>query len=328
LIVVFRYDQDMHRVVALAYDGLSPFELSIAVETFGLQRPELGAAWWYEFRVCAERPGPVRTLGAFDVVAHDGLDVMATADTVIVPGTADPHGDPSPELLGTLRQAHRRGARIVSICTGAFILAAAGLLDGRSATTHWQYAELFARRFPRVDLRPDVLYVDEGDVVTSAGTAAGIDLCLHLIRHDHGAEIANRLARRIVVASHRDGGQAQFVERAVRREIADPAIAEAVAHIRGHLHERLTLPRLAARLHLSPRQFSRRFQDATGSSPGEWILRERLEAGRTLLEQTGDPIEDIADRVGLPNPSGFRRHFREAYGAPPARYRRAFRAAA
>jgi AraC family transcriptional activator FtrA len=328
LIVVFRYDQDMHRVVALAYDGLSPFELSIPVETFGLQRPELGAAWWYEFKVCAERPGPVRTLGAFDLVVHDGLDVMATADTVIVPGTPDPYGDPSPELVGALRQAHRRGARIVSICTGAFILAAAGLLDGRSATTHWQYAELFARRFPRVDLRPDVLYVDEGDIVSSAGTAAGIDLCLHLIRRDHGAEIANRLARRIVVASHRDGGQAQFVERPVRREIADPAIADAVAHIRGHLHEQLTLPRLAAQLHLSPRQFSRRFQVAIGCSPGEWILRERLEAGRALLEQTGDPIEEIAGRVGLPNSSGFRRHFRDAYGAPPARYRRAFRAAA
>jgi AraC family transcriptional activator FtrA len=317
-----------HRVVALAYDGLSPFELSIAVETFGLQRPELGAAWWYEFSVCAERPGPVRTLGGFDLVAREGLEAMATADTVIVPGTLDPHDDPSPELVRALRKAHDRGARMVSICTGAFILAAAGLLDGRSATTHWRYAQLFARRYPRVDVRPDVLYVDEGDVVTSAGTAAGIDLCLHLIRHDHGAEVANRLARRIVVAAHRDGGQAQFVERPVRREIVDPAIAEAVAHIRGHLHERLTLERLAARLHLSARQFSRRFLTATGCSPGEWILRERLEVGRSLLEQTGDPIEDIAGRVGLPNASGFRRQFREAFGAPPAQYRRAFRAAA
>ena len=316
---MFRYDQDMsspgaRRVAALAYDGLSPFELSIAVEVFGLERPELGATWWYEFQVCAERPGPVRTLGGFDVVAHAGLEAIAAADTVIVPGTPDPHGDPSPALVAALRQAHGRGARIVSICTGAFILAAAGLLDGRAATTHWQHARLFARRYPRVDLRPDVLYVDEGDIVTSAGTAAGIDLCLHLIRRDHGEEVANRLARRIVVAAHRDGGQAQFVERPLRREISDPAIAGAVAHIAGHLDEPLTLRELAARLHLSPRQFSRRFAAATGCSPGEWILGERLEAGRALLEQTGDPIEEIAGRVGLPNMSGFRRHFRAAYG--------------
>jgi AraC family transcriptional activator FtrA len=336
LIVVFRYDPAMtraapgqpHRVAALVYDGLSPFELSIAVEIFGLPRPELEAPWWYEFQICAERPGPVRTLGAFDVVARNGLEAMATADTVIVPGAPDLYGDPSDELVAALRCAHARGARMVSICTGAFTFAGAGLLDGRTATTHWQHARLFTRRYPRVNLLPDVLYVDDGDIVSSAGTAAGIDLCLHLVRNDHGAEIANGLARRIVVAAHRDGGQAQFVERPVAAAIADAAIAGAIARIRGHLHQPLTLERLARELHLSPRQFSRRFRAATGCSPGEWILNERLDAGRALLEQTSDPIEDIARRVGLPNASGFRRHFRSAYGAPPARYRQHYRAAA
>jgi AraC family transcriptional activator FtrA len=337
LIVIFRYDQAMlrssqadgaHRVAALVYDGLSPFELAIAVEVFGLERPELEAPWWYRFDVCAERPGPLRTLGAFDLVAAHGLEMLATADTVIVPGCPDLHGDPSEELIASLRQAHARGARIVSICTGAFTLAGAGLLDGRTATTHWRHASLLARRRPAVTVVPDVLYVDHGDILTSAGTAAGIDLCLHLVRSDHGAEIANRLARRMVVAAHRDGGQAQFVERAVPPAIADPAIVEAIAHIRGNLHAPLTLHRLAARIHLSPRQFSRRFRAATGSSPGDWILRERLEAGRAMLERSSDGIEDIAHRVGLPNTSGFRRHFREIYGVPPAQYRQTHRATA
>src|SRR4051812_14330805 len=187
LIVAFRYDQAMvrsapasspHRVAALVYDGLSPFELGIAVEVFGLERPELEAPWWYRFDVCAERPGPLRTLGSFDVVATDGLELLASADTVIVPGSPDVHGDPSQELVASLRAAHARGARIVSICTGAFTLAGAGLLDGRTATTHWRYAPLLARRHPAVTVLPDGLYVDHGDIFTSAGSAAGIDLCL------------------------------------------------------------------------------------------------------------------------------------------------------
>jgi AraC family transcriptional regulator, transcriptional activator FtrA len=336
MIVVFRYDQDMshsapsspHRVVALVYDGLSPFELSIAAEVFALDRPEIGAPWWYEFDVAAERPGSLRTLGSFELVTPNGLELLESADTVIVPGSPDVHGDPSEALVVALRRAHERGARIVSICSGAFTLAAAGLLDGRTATTHWAYASLLARRYPDVTVLPDVLYVDHGDLFTAAGSAAGIDLCLHLVRSDHGAEIASRVARRMVVAVHRDGGQAQFVERAVAPEISDAAVAEAIAHIREHLHEPLPLRRLAARVHLSPRQFSRRFRAATGSSPGDWILRERLDAGRALLEQTAHGIEDIAARVGLSNTSGFRRHFRECYGVPPAKYRQAHRAAA
>jgi AraC family transcriptional activator FtrA len=332
MIVMFRYDRAMsrsaHRVAALVFDGLSPFELAIAAEVFGLPRPELEAPWWYEFEVCAERPGRLQTLGSFDVVATNGLDRFASADTVIVPGCPDVHGQPSDELVASLREAHAGGARVVSICTGAFTLAAAGLLDGKSATTHWRHAPLLARRYPRVTVTADVLYVDHGSILTSAGTAAGIDLCLHLIRADHGEEIANRVARRMVVAAHREGGQAQFVERAVPPTISDPAIADAIAHIRGNLREPLTLRALAACVHLSPRQLSRRFSAATGSSPGEWILRERLDAGRALLERGSDGIDEIARRVGLPNTSGFRRHFRKRYGVPPARYRQTYRAGA
>ncbi len=315
-------------MAALVYDGLSPFELAIAVEVFGLERPELEARWWYEFDVCAEQPGQLRTLGSFDLVAPYGLARLASADTVIVPGCPDLSGDPSKGLASALRKAHARGARIVSICTGAFTLAGAGLLDGRTATTHWRHAPLLARRYPHVAVTPDVLYVDQGEILTSAGTAAGIDLCLHLVRSDHGVEVANRLARRMVVAAHRDGGQAQFVERVVVPAVTDAAIVEAIAHIRRSLDQRLTLERVAARVHLSPRQFSRRFAAATGSSPGDWILRERLDASRAILETSSDGIEDIARRVGLPNTSGFRRHFRQTYGVPPAKYRQTYRATA
>jgi AraC family transcriptional activator FtrA len=210
MIVTYRYDHAMprtgatphdHRVVALVYEGLSPFELATAVEVFGLRRPGLEVDWWYTFEVCAERPGPLRTLGAFDLVAEGGLERMEAADTVIVPGTPALHRDPSPRLSDALRAARARGARLVSICTGAFTLAGAGLLDGRAATTHWQHADLLARRYPAVRVTPDVLYVDEGDILTSAGTSAGVDLCLHIVRRDHGADVANAIARRMVLSS-------------------------------------------------------------------------------------------------------------------------------
>jgi AraC family transcriptional regulator, transcriptional activator FtrA len=332
LIVVFRYDPDMsfetRRVAVLVQEGASAFELGIAVEVFGYDPADLGAARWYEVLVCAARPGRVRTASGFDIHAAHGPDMLAGADTVIVPGAPDVDRDPPEPVLEALRRAHACGARIASICTGAFVLAAAGLLDRRTATTHWRYARRLARRFPAVTVVPDVLYVDEGDVLTSAGLTAGIDLCLHLVRTDHGPEIANRLARRMVVAAHRDGGQSQFVERSEPAAIIDPEVAAAVEFVRDHLGEPLPLERVAAHVHLSPRQLGRRFGAALGVSPGEWILGERLEAGRALLEHGSDPIEAIARRVGLPNVSGFRRHFREVYGAPPAKYRQGYRAAA
>lgn len=314
-----------HRVAVLVFDGLASFDLGIAAEVFAAERPELEVAWWYSFAVCAERPGPVRAVGGFELAARSGLEALADADTVILPGCPDVRADPSPDLVDALRRAHERGARLVSICSGAFTLAAAGLLDGREAATHWLYAELLQERFPRVRVNPGVLYVDGGDVLTSAGTAAGIDLCLHLIRRDHGAGIANRIARQMVVAAHRDGGQAQFVEAPVPRRVDDDPVADTVTWALDHLGAPITVAGLARCAHLSPRQFSRRFRAATGTAPGEWLLRQRLDASLTLLESSDAGIEEIGQLVGLPSPAGFRRHFRDAFGVPPSAYRRNFR---
>jgi AraC family transcriptional activator FtrA len=315
-----------HRVAALAFKGLAPFELGVAAEVFALERPELEVPWWYSFAVCAERPGPFRVVGGFDLVAPHGLDALVAADTVIVLGCADVLGDPSPELVDALRAAHANGARLVSICSGAFTLAATGLLDGREATTHWRYTGLLQRRFPNVRVNAGVLYVDCGDVLTSAGTAAGIDLCLHIVRRDHGAQIANRVARRMVVAGHREGGQAQFIEAPVPERIVDNPIAGAMGWALEHLAESVTVAELARRSHLSARQFSRRFRAATGMSPGAWLLRQRLEASLGLLERSETSVEAIGRLVGLASAAGFRRHFRTAFGVAPSVYRRTFRA--
>jgi len=314
-----------HRVAVLAFEGLAPFDLGVAAEVFAPARPELDVPWWYSFAVCAERPGPLGVVGGFQLVAPHGFEILAAAETVILPGCPDVHGNPSPELVSALRSAHANGARLVSICSGAFTLAAAGLLDGREATTHWLYARLLQERFPRVRVNAEVLYVDGDDVLTAAGTAAGIDLCLHLIRCDHGAEIANRIARQMVVAAHRNGGQAQFIEAPVPRRIDDDPIASSVQWALERLGEPLTVGELARRSHLSPRQFSRRFRAATGASPGGWLLRQRLQASLTLLEGSDASIEEVGRLVGLPSAAGFRRHFRDAFGVPPSSYRRNFR---
>src|SRR5918997_1912594 len=319
----WRYDPDM-LVTVVAYEGLSPFELGVAAEVFALPRPELEVDWWYEFSVCAERPGTLPALGGFGLAVPNGLDELDRADTVILPGTPDVHGDPSGELVEALLAAHARGARLVSICSGAFVLAATGLLDGRRAATHWRYAPLLARRYPRVRVAPDVLYVDGDDVLTSAGTAAGIDLCLHLVRRDHGAEVANRVARRMVVAAHRDGGQSQFIDLPVPARPTDDPVARAMEWALGRLDERIGVEELARQAHLSPRQFSRRFRTATGASPAAWLLRRRLDAALPLLESSDEPVERVSARVGFPTPAAFRRHFARAYGVPPSVWRRSF----
>jgi AraC family transcriptional activator FtrA len=315
-----------HRVACLAFPGLAPFELGVAAEVFALPRPELDVAWWYEFALCAERPGPMAVVGGFAVVAPHGLEAIERADTVIVPGVPDPHDDPPAAVLDALRAAHARGARVLSICSGAFALAAAGLLDGIEAATHWRYAALLQERFPAVRVNADVLYLDAGRVLTSAGTAAGIDLCLHLIRADHGAEVANRVARRMVVAVHRDGGQAQFIERPVPRADADDPVGRAIAHALAHLGEPLAVADLARSAHLSPRQLERRFRESTGTSPGRWLIGQRVQASLPLLESGGPSVEDVADAVGF-TPAGFRRHFRARLGISPSAYRQRFRAA-
>ncbi|WP_405015086.1 helix-turn-helix domain-containing protein [Kitasatospora sp. NBC_01539] len=312
-----------HRVACLAFDGIAPFELATVAEVFAVPRPELEVEWWYRFELCAETPGPHRVVGGFDIVVHHGLERLRHADTVVVPGVADVRREVAPAVLEALRAAHARGARVVSVCSGAFALAAAGLLDGLEATTHWRHARLLQERHPEVRVDASVLYVDTGSVVTAAGTAAGIDVCLHLVRRDHGAEVAARVARRMVVASHREGGQAQFAEHPVGRAPSGDPIGAAVRYALEGLPRRLTVDELAGVAHLSVRQFERRFIEATGLPPGRWITRERIRAGAALLESAAHPIDAVAGRVGL-SAAGFRRHFRQTMGVSPSAYRRQY----
>ena len=315
-----------HRVACLAFEGLAPFELGVAAEVFALARPELDVEQWYAFELCAPQPGPLRVVGGFSVVVPHGLEALERADTVLLPGVPDPHEDPPEPVLAALRAAHARGARMVSICSGAFALAAAGLLDGLEAATHWRYAALLAERFPAVRVDAEVLYLDAGSVLTSAGTAAGIDLCLHLVRRDHGAEVANRVARRMVVAAHRDGGQAQFIEQPVARAEQGDPVGCAMEHALARLGEPLAVADLARSAHLSPRQLERRFRAATGTSPGRWLIGQRVQASLPMLESGADSVEAVADAVGF-TPAGYRRHFRARMGISPAAYRQRFRAA-
>jgi AraC family transcriptional regulator, transcriptional activator FtrA len=314
-----------HRVAALVFDGLAPFELGVVVEVFGLTRPELEVDEWYELVVCAPRPGRLQAVGGIGLVAEHGLEALDDADTVIVP--AWPRvGEPVPgEALDALRAAHARGARLVSICSGAFVLAATGLLDGEEVATHWRYADALRRLHPGVRVNERVLYVGNDRLWTSAGSAAGIDLCLNLVRSDHGSGIANQVARRLVVAAHRDGGQAQFIERPVAA-VGDDRLDQAVTWAMGHLGEGITVAQMAAHAFMSPRNFSRRFRVATGMSPREWLLQRRIQAALPLLEDGALPVESVGQAVGF-DPPAFRRYFRKALGISPAEYRRTFRAA-
>lgn len=314
-----------HRVAALVFDGLAPFELGVVVEVFGLSRPELDVEDWYELVVCAPQPGRLQAVGGIGVVAEHGLEALERADTIIVP--AWPRiGEPVPtETLDALRRAHARGARLVSICSGAFVLAATGLLDGEEVATHWRYGDALRRLHPRVVVNERVLYVGNDRLWTSAGSAAGIDLCLHVVRNDHGSAIANQVARRLVVAAHRDGGQAQFIEQPVAA-VGDDRLDQAMQWAMGHLGEGITVAQMAAHAFMSPRNFSRRFRTATGTSPREWLLDRRIQAALPLLEDGALPVESVGQAVGF-GPPAFRRQFRRALGISPAEYRRAFRAA-
>ncbi|MEV1147592.1 helix-turn-helix domain-containing protein [Micromonospora sp. NPDC049799] len=314
-------------VAVLAYPGMSVFETGIVTEVFGLPRPEFDVPW-YTLTVCAERPGPVPLVGGAALHTPYGLDDLAAAATVIVPGVPDVTVAPSPALVAALRRAHRDGARVMSICSGAFALAGAGLLDGRRATTHWRYAPLLARRHPRVRVDPDVLYLDDGDILTSAGSAAGLDLCVHVVRRDHGAAIANAVARRLVIPPHRDGGQAQFVEAPVAVDPDDDRIAGSIDWALAHLTEPLTVARLARQAHMSPRTYLRHFARATGTSPIRWLVDQRVRASLALLEETDAPVEEVAAAVGFDSPVTYRHHFGRAMRTSPSAYRRAFRARA
>jgi transcriptional regulator GlxA family with amidase domain len=305
----------MHRVAALALDTVVAFDMATPAQVF--RGP-------YRFELCGVRRGPVTTSTRFAVVADHGLEALERAETVVVPGYGSIDRPPAARALEALRAAHERGARVVSICTGAFALAHAGLLDGRRATTHWRYAGYLAEQFPAVDVDPDVLYVDDGDVLTSAGVAAGIDLCLHLVRCDHGADVAARVARRMVVAPHRDGGQAQFVEQPLG-DGRDGSLAATRAWALERLRTPLDVRALAAHAGVSERTFARRFRAETGTTPLQWLLRARVHEAERLLERTDLPVEEVAERAGFGTAASLREHFARANATTPTGYRRAFR---
>jgi AraC family transcriptional activator FtrA len=313
-------------VAAVAYDGLCLFEFGIAAELFGLPRPELEVPW-YEFAVVGVDRAAARSLGGVRLQARRGLATLRRASTIVLPGWKSPHERPPEALLRELKAAHARGARLMSICSGAFVLGYSGLLDGRRATTHWRYTELFRSLFPRVRLEPDVLYVDEGQIVTSAGSAAGIDAGLHVIRRDFGAAIANRVARRLVVTPHREGGQKQFIALPAGEPRASRF--ERVAEwTRRHLGEAISVRRLAAVAAMSERNFLRRFRAATGTTPKAWLVQQRIARAQELIETSDEPLSRIAERCGFGAPETFRLAFRRRVGLPPSRYRRRFRRAA
>ena len=310
-----------HRVVALVAGEVVAFDLAIPAQAFG-RAPQL-----YDWAVCAPAAGAMPTENGFDVLVPHGLEALERADTVIVPGIGDRAWPLAPEPLAALRAAAARGARVASICTGAFVLAAAGLLEGRRAATHWRYAELLAREFPAVSVDPGVLYVDEGDVLTSAGVAAGIDLCLHIVRHDHGAEAANAIARTMVVAAHREGGQAQFVDRPLPSAAGD-GLAATRAWMQDRLSEPLSVEEMARHAGYSARTFARRFRAETGTTPLQWLIGLRVTEARRLLEATDASIEEVAARAGFGGAVALRQHFARVVGTSPTAYRRAFRGSA
>ncbi|WP_280424169.1 helix-turn-helix domain-containing protein [Nocardia carnea] len=309
----------MHRVVALVRPVQSTFELGCAVEVFGTARE--GVPQYYRFEVCTEQPGQVPTTAGYAISVDRGLEALTRADTVLIPGWSPVEAPLSAPVRRALVRSHDRGARLVTICSGVFALARTGLLDGRSATTHWARAAQLAREFPRVRVEPDVLYVDHGDIATSAGAGAGLDLCLHLVRKDHGAAHAALLARHMVMPPHREGGQAQYAPSQQPGDPLDGLLDWAGAR----LGSPLSVRDMAAYLNISPRTLARRFADRLGTSPGAWLLARRVAEARTLLEETDLPVEAIAVRVGLTSAVNLRRRFRAHVGTTPGAYRRAFR---
>lgn len=307
-------------VAVLAYEGVSEFGLGVTSEIFGCDRSAEGLPR-YDYAVTAQRPGLVRTETGLPLLVEHGLERLCTADLAIVVCWDQPDVIPPAPVLEALRAVIARGGRVLSQCTGAFVLAAAGLLDGRRATTHWMYAGALAARYPEVKVDPGVLYVDEGQVVTSAGTAAGIDACLHILRTEHGAAVANKVARRMVVAPHRDGGQAQFVPVAVDEEEADLSVLHDWALTR--LHDPLTVADMARQVNMAPRTFARWFGSRTGTTPHQWLTGQRLIRAQELLERTGRGIDQIAGECGL-TPLMLRRHFARRFGISPQSYRRRF----
>jgi AraC family transcriptional regulator, transcriptional activator FtrA len=311
----------MHEVVAVVADGANPFELAVACEVFGIDRSDLGVSW-YRFQLCGPQER-VRLHGGWSLSVDASLDAVASADTVVVP-QGNPNGPADRRVVEAVRAAHDNGARLVSFCTGAFTVAATGRLDGRRATTHWMYACAFRRRFPRVHLDPNVLFLDEGDVLTSAGTAAGIDLSLHIVRRDYGAGIARAVARRMVVPPHPDGGQAQFIDPPRPPRVEGDALAPLFDWLQEHLHEDIPVSAMARRAAMSERTFVRRFKESTGTTPFRWLLTQRLARAQELLEGTDLDVDAIARRAGFGTATNLRTHFRRELATTPSIYRRSF----
>ncbi|MBW8848388.1 MAG: transcriptional regulator FtrA [Burkholderiales bacterium] len=309
-------------VVALVYDGLCTFEFAIAAEVFGLARPEMGPGW-YRFASAAVEAGPLRAHGGLTVASDGGPELLDQADLIVMAGWKGADV-PVPETLARrLKQAWQRGARLASICSGAFVLAATGLLDGRRAATHWRYADKLRERHPAIDVDAGVLYAEEDRVFTSAGSAAGIDLMLHLVRSDFGVEAANSVARRLVMPAHRGGGQAQFIERPVPRDRTN-RLSGLMDQVRADLRTPWTLERMAAASAMSPRTLLRRFTEATGQSPGDWLIAERVAEAQRLLEASSLPVESVAAEAGFGSVQALRHHFQARLGLAPRAYRSSF----
>ena len=316
-----------HLVAALVYDRLCTFEFGCVTELFALERPELGVMW-YRFAVCAVEPGPIRAAGGIGIAAPYSLKMLDRASTIVVPGWRDPDERPPEPLLKKIRAAVARGARVCSICSGVFVLAAAGVLDGKTVTTHWRYAEKLQQRYPQLRVKADALYVDEGQVITSAGSAAGLDMLLHLVRRDYGSAIANRVAQRLVVPPHREGGQAQFVPRPMPQDDSG-RLARLMDYVRANPAHAHTLASLADQAAMSPRTLQRQFRDATGMAPYEWLIRERVAMARELLESPADlPMSRVAELAGFGSEESLRRHFRRVALTSPGAYRKKFGASA
>ncbi len=314
--------RDRRRVVALAYDALGMFEFGIVVELFGLRRTGLGVPW-YHFEVCAVERGPIRSTGGIRVEARCGLRALKEAGTIVIPGWRL-DALPPPALIRALCKAHAEGGRLVSICSGVFVLAATGLLDGKRVTAHWRHADRLIERYPNLRVERDVLYVDDGSILTSAGSTAGIDLGLHIIRLDYGAEIANEIARRMVMPPHRDGGQAQYA-RDSGRSALEGGLAPVLAWAQENLARPISVEDFARNAGMSARSFARRFREQTGTTPHRWLTHQRLFSAQRRLESTEENIDQVAEAVGMETAATLRQHFSRALGTTPTAYRRRFR---
>jgi transcriptional regulator GlxA family with amidase domain len=318
----------LSNVAVVVLDSFTPFELGVVCEVFGVDRRDDGLPP-YDFAVVAGEPGPIMSANGFELRTPYGLDRLEEADLVAMSAVSDrrlgPDCDQFPEpLLAALRRCVDRGAKVLSVCSGAFVLGAAGLLDDRRCTTHWRHAARLARAFPRAKVDPSVLYVDESPVITSSGTAAGIDACLYLVRQEQGSRVANGIARRMVVPPHRDGGQAQYVE----RPLAEPAcdtMQDVLTWMTDHLADPITVDQLAAQAYMSPRTFARRFVQETGTTPQRWLTGQRILLAQQLLEETGETVDAVAEQAGFGNATALRHHFRAWRSTTPLAYRRTFR---